>query len=239
MTSRFACALLVSAAACGSSNNTKPVDAAPTVPAHITITGTTKATSVGSTALAGVAVSAYQSSDENTAVATATSDSNGAFSLDVTTNGKALDGYIKGTISGYLDVYLYPPAAIVADYNGAAINSVTESTLESLSGTFCKHPVSNTPTAVGVVGLEVVDGTGAVVGGATLSGSPAPAAYCYDSASGFPSDTATSTAADGLGYMIDVSGSVAVTAMKSGSTFATHTIDVRPGALTTTIVAGE
>jgi hypothetical protein len=239
MTSRFACALLVSAAACGSSNNTKPVDAAPTVPAHITITGTAKATGTSSTPLAGVAVTAYQAADENTAVATATSDSNGAFSLDVTTNGMPLDGYIKGTISGYLDLYLYPPAAITADYAGAAINMVNESTIELLSN-LCGDAISATgANAKGAMGVEVADSTGTVVAGAVVTSTPTAAKYCYNGQNGLPSSSGTTTGADGLGYLIDLSGDVTVTATKAGSTFSNNKLKVRIGSLTTTIIEAQ
>jgi hypothetical protein len=240
MTTRLASVLLVtSIIGCGSSNNNTPVDAAPMVPAHIMIMGTTKSAGLGSNPLAGVAVAAYQNTDENTVIAMATSDQSGNFTLDITTNGKPLDGFIKASISGYLDTYLYAPATITADYNGAAMNLVTESTLETLSGnSFCAHPISNT-MPVGVVGLEAVDNTGAVVAGASFVGTPAPATYCYNGSSGFPDHTATVTAADGLGYMIDVSGDVAVTATKAGSTFGTHHIKVRPGTLTTTLAQAQ
>ncbi|MEO8842998.1 MAG: hypothetical protein ABI591_05055, partial [Kofleriaceae bacterium] len=84
----LACALLLtSVVACGDDGGmTTPADAAPVVPAHIMVTGTTKATSAsGSSALGGVAVSAYQNADEATVVATATSDQTGAYTLDITT----------------------------------------------------------------------------------------------------------------------------------------------------------
>ena len=108
----FACALLVaSVGACGDDGGTsKPVDAAPMVPAHIMVTGTAKSAGTSSNPLAGVAISAYSNADENTAVATATTDQSGNYTLDITTNGVALDGYIKASISSYLDTYLYAPA---------------------------------------------------------------------------------------------------------------------------------
>jgi hypothetical protein len=238
---RFACVLLLtSVVGCGDDGgNSQPADAAPNVPAHIMVSGTAQSKGVSSAPLAGVAISAYQNADETTPVATATTDQAGAYSLDITTNGKPLDGYIKATISGYLDVYLYAPAAIVADYAGASMNLVTEDTLELLSKTFCGHEVSNVNAAVGVVGVEAVDGTGTAVAGATFSGNPAPAAYCYDAANGLPSTMSTSTAVDGVGYMLDISGDVTVTAMKTGVTFGSHKINVRKGALTTTLVAGQ
>lgn len=236
---RFACVLLLtSVVGCGGGGgNTTPPDAAPVVPAHIMVGGTAKSVGAsGTTPLAGVAIAAYQNADEATVVASATTDQSGNYTLDITTNGKALDGYIKATISGYLDVYLYAPAPLVADYPSASMNLITEQTLELLSGSFCNHAITN---AMGVVGLEAVDGAGAVVAGAAFAGTPAPAAYCYNGASGLPDRNATVTAADGVGYMLNVSGSVTVTATKSGVTFGSHVINVRVGSLTTTQVAGQ
>lgn len=240
MTTRLASVLLVtSIIGCGSSsNNPPPADAAPMVPAHIMIMGTAKSAGLSSGPLAGVAIGAFQNTDENTAVATTTTDQSGNYTLDITTNGKALDGYIKASLSSYLDTYLYAPGPISADYNGASMNLVNEQTLETLS-TLCGHGISNTPTPVGAVGMEAVDSMGAVVSGAAFVGTPAPAAYCYNGTSGLPDKTAMVTAADGLGYMIDVSGDVAVTATKAGSTFGTHHIKVRAGSLTTTLVQGQ
>jgi hypothetical protein len=205
------------------------------VPAHIMVTGTAKSAGIGSGPLAGVAISAYSNTDEATAVATATTDQSGNYTLDVTTNGKALDGYIKASIASYLDTYLYAPAPLAADYAGASMNLVTESTLETLSS-LCHHGITN---AMGVVGLEVVDKAGTVVSGATLTGTPAPAAFCYDGTNGLPDSTVMMTNADGLGYMLDLSGSVTVSATKSGATFGSHAIKVRVGSLTTTLVQGQ
>jgi len=235
---RFACVLLLtSVVACGGDGgNTTPVDAAPMVPAHIMVTGTAKSVgAAGSTPLAGVTIGAYQNTDETTAVATATTDQSGNYTLDVTTNGMALDGFIKASITSYLDTYLYAPAPLVADYAGASMNLVTESTLGTLS-TLCGHGIG---TNAGAVGVEAVNATGALVVGAALSSTPAPAKYCYNGANGLPSSAATGTGADGLGYLVDLSGSVAVTATMSGLTFGTHTIKVRVGTLTTTLVSGQ
>ena len=206
------------------------------VPAHIMVSGTAKSAGTSSTPLAGVAISAYQNADEATVVASATTDQSGNYTLDITTNGKALDGYIKASIASYLDTYLYAPTPLVADYAGASMNLITEQTLELLSGTLCNHAITN---AMGVVGLEAVDGAGAVVAGAQFVGTPAPVAYCYNGSSGLPDRNATMTAADGLGYMINVNGSVTVTATKSGVTFGSHVINVRIGSLTTTLVQGQ
>ena len=236
---RFACVLLLtSVVGCGGGGgNTTPADAAPVVPAHIMVTGTTKSVSAsGSSPLAGVTVGAYRNTDETTAVATATSDQSGNYTLDITTNGMPVDGFIKATIASYMDTYLYAPAPLVADLAaGASMNLVTQQTLGALS-TICGHGIT---TDMGAVGVEAVDATGAVVVGAAVSATPAPVKYCYNGANGLPMPSQTVTGTDGLGYLVDISGSVAVTATKSGLTFGTHTIKVRVGTLTTTLVAAQ
>ena len=237
MTSRLACVLFVtSLAACGSDNKTS-TDAgngSGSAAAMITISGTAKTVAAnGSSPAVGVTIGAYRNSDENTAVATATTDTAGAYTLTVMTNGQALDGFLKASLSGDLDTYLYPPAPLAADFSGAAINMVTEQTVQTLS-TFCGHGITE---ANGVIGVEVFDASMQPVAGASLSSTPAAAKYCFDgSTPGLPDGSKTVTAADGLGYMIDVSGSVTVSADKSGTTFKSHSVKVRVGTLTTTLI---
>jgi hypothetical protein len=185
-------------------------------------------------ALAGVTVGAYQNTDETTPVATATTDTAGNYTLTITTNGHALDGYIKATLADHLDTYLYPPSAITADYNGAALNIITESVLMTLSGSFCHHAIDHTN---GVVAVEVADASMTAVAGAMISSTPAAAAYCYNGATaGVPDSTATMTSTDGIGYMLDVTGDVTVSATKAGSTYASHKVKARVGSLTTTLI---
>jgi len=236
MNTRLACVLFVtSLAACGSSdNNTKTPDAALGSAAQmITITGTAKANNGSSTTpLAGVAIGVFSNSDENTPIGTATSDTAGNWMVTVPTGGHALDGFIKATVSGYIDSYLYPPAPIAADFSGAAMNIVTMQTYGFVS-TLCH---GNQMDANGGIAVEVVDATAAPVAGATISSTPAASTYCYNSGGSpsLPSNTATATAADGLGYMFNVTGSAMVTANLSGKTFIAHTVNARAGALTTT-----
>lgn len=236
MTTRLACVLLLtSLVACGGddNNNTPMPDAPGSAAATITITGNAHQP-LPAMALSGVAVSAFQNSDENTPVATATTDTSGNYTLTITTGGKALDGYIKATLAGHLDTYLYPPSAITTDYSGAALNIIDENTLMTLSGTFCHHAIDHTN---GVVAVEVADASMTAVAGATVASTPAAAAYCYNGATaGVPDSAATMTATDGIGYMLDVSGDVTVSATKSGATFASHKVKARVGSLTTTLI---
>ncbi len=227
---RIALGLLLVACGGGSS---KPTVDAPTVPPMITVSGTATARDAsGSTPLMGVTVGAYASSNESTAVATATSDAQGNFTLTIPTNGVALDGYVKATMSSYMDTYLYPPAPLSANFSGATVVMLTPSTFDLLANTLCN---ANQMTSMGTIAAEVEDGSGAFLAGATVASNPAATKYCYD-ASGFPNRTATATDTDGLGYMFNVTGTVTVTAMKTGSTFTSHSLKVRAGAFTTTLI---
>lgn len=199
----------------------------------ITISGTATARDAsGSMPLAGVTVGAYSNTDENTPVTTATTDAQGNFTLTVTTGGVALDGYLKATMATYMDTYLYPPAALGGNFSGATVVMLTPDTFDQLANFLCG---ANQVTTNGAIAAEVEDGSGAFVAGATVSSNPAANKYCYNS-NNFPSRNATVTDTDGLGYMFNVTGTATVTASKSGTTFASHQVKARAGALTTTLI---
>ncbi len=234
-------AALVLASACGGDDgnpmntvdgNMNTIDSPPAAQT-VNISGTaTSRDATGGMPLAGVTIAAYASTDENTPVAMATTDASGNYMLTIMTNGTALDGYLKATTSGYVDTYLYPPAPITADFSGAAINMVTQDTFDLLANTLCR---ANQTAANGTIAVEVVDAAGATGGGATVASSPAASTYCYNK-NGLPSSTATETATDGVAYMFNVTGQATVSAMKTGSTFASHGVKARAGALTTTLI---
>src|SRR5213075_1134657 len=92
-------------AACGGSGGDDGVtpDAPSNVPAMITISGKASKRNPAASDAPGVLVAAYQATDPNTPVAMATSDAMGMYSMVITTNGKPLDGFLKATLSGYVD----------------------------------------------------------------------------------------------------------------------------------------
>lgn len=228
---KFVLSCLIFAACSGGSN--KPAVDGPTVPATITVTGTASSRSAtGSSPLQGVTIGAYATSNEATPVTTAMTDAQGNFTLTITTNGVALDGYVKATLATYMDTYLYPPAPLAADFNGATVIMLTPNTFDLLANTLCS---ANQTTSMGTIAAEVEDGSGAFVAGATVASSPAATKYCYDSG-GLPSRSATATDTDGLGYMFNVTGAATVTAMKAGTTFTSHSVKAHAGALTTTLI---
>src|SRR5437762_1780881 len=127
---------LVTVVACGGGSSGNDVDApvgggddapgsidaaidSPPAPAMITISGTvTQQTLGGPQAVNGAAVGAFQNSDKTTAVTTATSNAQGAYTLTLNTNGVALDGFLKVTKSGLADTYVYPVDPIAMDLAG-------------------------------------------------------------------------------------------------------------------------
>jgi hypothetical protein len=197
----------------------------------ITFSGTVTSKGTSSMPLAGVAIGAY-GEGSSTAVAMTTSDANGAFSLMIPTGGTALQGYVKATLSGYVDTYLYPPTAVAADTTGVTVYMVTPSTYDLLANTLCQ---GNQMMSNGAIAVEVMDASMMTVAGATVSSMPAATKYCYNQG-GFPNKNATATDTDGIAYMLNVTGQATVSAAKSGITFKSHAVNARAGALTLTII---
>jgi hypothetical protein len=226
--------LLVLLSACGGDDGGGgggSADAA-TAPAMITISGkATKREGTASSDAAGVVVAAYKNSDPNTVVVMGTTDATGMYSLMIPTGGTAVDGFLKATLSGFLDVYLYPPKPLSADYDGASLNILNQSTLDLLSGTLCGSAQEATK---GVIAVLVVDATDTAVAGATVTATPAAAKTCYNQG-GLPNRNATMTDADGIAYFLNVpAGEVTVTATKAGTTYRNQKVNARAGAFTTT-----
>lgn len=201
----------------------------------ITITGTAvEQEANGDTPLEGVLIEAFRNSDENTVVTSAMTDANGNYTLTVETGGAALDGYLKASLGGLLDTYLYPPAPISEDFDGASINMITSGTLDLLtSGLACDD--DQDPSS-GMIAMLVYDSSDMPVAGATVSSQPAASSDCYNSDGGLPSGDNPGTASDGIGYMFNVTGQVTVNATADGLTFPSHEVNARAGALTTTLI---
>lgn len=199
----------------------------------ITISGTaTKRELTNANPAAGVVIAAYRKG-ESSPVAMTTTDASGNYSLMLATNGVALDGYLKGTLSGFVDTYLYPPKPLAENFDMASINMINQATLDFLSDTACKN---RQESAKGAVAVIVADAQRMAVAGATVSSTPAAVKYCYNQG-GFPNTNAVMTDTDGIAYMINLPpGDVSVSAAKSGSTFSSHSVNARAGALTTTVI---
>ncbi len=206
---------------------------APIAAQTITITGTASEVGIsGSTPVEGVVVAAFANNAETTPVAMATTDAAGNYSLVISTNGVALDGFVKATKAGLVDTYLYPPTVLTADFAGASINMVAPSTFDLVS-TVCQ---GQQDAANGTIAVLVRDAATMPVGAAMISSTPSATKYCYNNPNGQPDGAQTETQPDGIGFMFNVTGQVSVTATKSGTTFKSHTVNARAGALTTTLV---
>jgi hypothetical protein len=212
------------------------VDAPPSVPAMIKISGTATQQSTGTPAAApGVAVAAFRNSDENTPVAMTTTDASGNYMLMITTNGMPLDGFLKATKSGNADTYLYPPAPLVADFAMASINELDTNLYQTVSQT-----IGRGQPGQGMIALEVTDTATppATVGGVAVTSSPAAAHTGYTGTfMGLPDINATATMTDGRAFLFGLApGQVTVSATKTGVTFKSHALKIHADAFTTTVI---
>ncbi len=184
----------------------------------------------GASPVENVLIGAYALGDEATPLVTATTDAEGKFSLTIESSGP-FDGYLKATKTGYVETYLFPPAPLAADFEMASIDMLTP---EAYGGLYTLTVVQEEADTA-VIALSVIDGTGPVAG-ATVSSDPA-STYRYNGAGGVPSASASSTASDGVAYMLDVTpGNVIVSASTSESTFQAHDVKTWAGQLTMTLI---
>ena len=207
------------------------MDAPPVVPTQLAISGAaTEQGQSGSTPLAGVTIALYKTGSDASALATATTDAQGKYTLMMMTDGKPIDGYVKASKSGYVDTFAYPAAPVTHDMTMFDANMLTTGTFNLLVS------FGGGSAGKGVVTMVVQDASAKPVQGATVASVPASGAYKYSDASGYPTST-TATNTDGLAFMFDAPpGNVTVKATKQGSTFKAHAIMVRADKFTTTII---
>jgi hypothetical protein len=205
-------------------------DAPPVVPAMITIGGTAKDNGQSSsTPLAGVAISLKNRADDST-LATATSDAQGAYSMSVTTGGHVVDAYILATKSGYTDAAAFPAAPFAADNAMADSNLVTTGNFNLLS------LYTGQQSGNGIIVAEILDSNGMPVAGAAVASSPAAGSYLYSDANGTPS-SAPSTNTDGTAFLVNLApGPVSISATKSGASFKSHTVTARANTFASTVI---
>jgi hypothetical protein len=206
------------------------MDAPPPITATmLKVSGTASASdNNGSTPLPGVVVAFYKSSDETTPLAMQTSDATGAYSFMIPTGGVAVDGFVEATIGGYATTYLYPKAALTADF-AADVGVVTSINFSLLGGVSGQDPNKGFITAV------ILDANDAVVTGATVTSSPA-STYRYTASGGIPSGMG-GTVADGVGYFINAPvGTITISASKTSTTFKSVTLKAHAKSLTTTTI---
>lgn len=220
--------------ACGGDDGGGPgggVDA-PSVPTTITVTGTTSEVGLsGRTPVAGVTVEAYEEG-ASTPTASTTSDAQGTYTIQITTTGAPLNGYLLGSQAGKKNNYLYPAGPLVADISGATILMLTQQTFD-LAGTLAQ--VNQTP-GMGWIGVQVYTIDNMPVAGVTVSSSPAGTVK-YNGSNGLPTANATMTGTDGIAYIFNVPpGTVTISATGGGLTFQSHPVNARADQVTTTLI---
>jgi len=205
-------------------------DAPPNVPAMITIAGTAKDNGASSsTPLAGVTITLKNRADDST-LASATSDAQGAYSMSVATNGHVVDAYILATKSGYTDAAAFPAAPFAADDAMADSNLVTTGNFNLL----CLY--SGQQSSNGIVIAEILDASSMPVAGAAVTSSPAAGSYQYSDANGRPG-YGPSTNTDGAAFLVNVpAGSVSINATKSGASFKSHSVTAKANTFTSTVI---
>jgi hypothetical protein len=220
------------AGACGGSNGGEPPDAADPAGGGPTIKISGKAMQVPAlTAIAGAKINAYASSNETTALATATTAADGTYTLTVP-GGMALDGYLKGSLSGNIDTYLYSPTPITTDFGQANINMVATGTYGLINS------VGPAQATDAMIVLLVVDSATSLtlVKGAVVTSDPVAKATAYTGAL-LPQPSTEGTKDDGTAFLIGLTpGMVTVSATKSGVTFKPTTVKARANAFTTTLI---
>ena len=226
-------------AACGDDGGTSGgADASIDVVVNTTITISgvaSEITASGRMPQEGVQITVFKISDDSV-IAMTTSAADGTYSVSAQSNGAAVDGYLKATKAGLKDTYLYPPGPLSMDFSGATtlmLKANTQSLANQLAGASAPDP------AKGWVGVLVVDGPAAgamPVMGATIAATPTGEIH-YNGSAGVPQAQAMSTAADGIGYAMNVpAGQIMIGATKTGTTFKAHSINARANQITLTLV---
>ena len=231
--------LLVLAACGGGGGGNSDDGAMPDTPvgSTVTVSGTASKRGLGgATPEAGVTIAAYAVTDENAALATTMTDASGNFTLMIPTTGSPIQGFLKATKSGFVTSYLYPPSPISGDLMMVPMNMIATGDF----GTLYAFAQTSQMAGKGTIGMLVVSAaelTSPPVAGATVSTSPASPTYKYNGTNGFPSGSATVTAADGLAYAFNAPvGAITINASKSGSTFKPTMLTVHADSLTQTLI---
>jgi len=224
-------------AACGGDSSGPPAgfgcvgDTLPsTALAAITVNGQIRADALTPDPVSGAAVAAFRVSDTITALATDTSDTPGFYSMNITTGGAPVNGFLKVTHSGQLDTYAYPARPLRENLTTNVLMP-TSAELGFLGGLV---GVTQTGTN-GFIGVIVKDCLGNTVSGATVTTSPAGTVK-YNAGT-TPSASATSTADDGVAHVFNVPvGDVTVMANARGYALRSHVVRARAssGAVTLT-----
>lgn len=207
---------------------------APPVSTSVTVTGTaSEVTTSGRMPVAGVTVTAFKEGDPSV-VAMATTDASGNYTITITTDGTALDGYLLGKHTGYKDTYLYPPRPLSADLANASILLLTQQTFDAAAAIGQAQQTAG----MGWIGIQIFDSANMPVEGVTVTSTPAGTVR-YNASNGLPSRTPTSTAADGIAYIFNVAPGTVTVSASGGTgnlTYHSHPVNARADQITTTLI---
>jgi len=201
-----------------------------TAPASVTVSGTVNANVLSPSPVAGAYVYAFRTGD-TTHLAGDTTDTPGRYSVDFTTGGTPVDGYLAVSDSGHhLPTYAYPAVPLASNLTEDVLMvSTTEVTLIGPVLGVTQDP------AKGLMVVVVENCAGQQISGATVTTTPAGTVR-YNGPGG-PNEAAMSTAADGVAYVFNVTaGDVVVHANASGHTLRQHTVNARANAFTLTAI---
>lgn len=226
-------ALFPSLVACGGGGDDGDgVDVdAPPAPSMLMVSGQAQTVMGTSTVgLMGATIEAYRVGDA-TPLATTTSGTDGDYSLTLTTDGTAINGYLKGTSATRLDTYLYPPKPLAADRMNATVLIVTQQTLNllgTLGGT-------SQMASKGFIGVRIVDAAGTGVAGVTVSITPMGTARIIYAVNNLPNQNATMTDSSATVFIANTDvGEITVDAAGGGVDYYEHPVNARAGVITTT-----
>ncbi len=224
----------VAFAACGGDSNAPDARFAclgatlpTTAPSTITVSGQTKGNVLSPNALGGVEIIVSRTGTDT--LGADTSDTPGRYSITIATGGTPVSGYLQLKKSGgYVPTFAYPSRPLFQD-DTTNVLMITSGEFTALAAA-----ASITPTAgAGFIGLVVSDCQGNPLTGATVTSSPAGTVR-YN-IGGLPNQAATSTAADGVAYIVNVAaGSVQINATASGHALRQVVVNARADAITLT-----
>jgi hypothetical protein len=219
--------------ACGGSGDDdgSNVDAPPAAQ-MVMVTGQAQTVSGTSTVpLADATIEAFRVGNDTTPIAMTTSGADGNYSLTLTTDGTAINGYLKGTSATRLDTYLYPPKPLAMDRANATVLLVTQSTL-GLLGTLGGTAQM---AGKGFIGVRVFDANGTGVAGATVTINPMGSAHVIYAVNNLPNGNATMTDASATVFIVNTNlGDITVDASGGGVDYYEHVVNARADVVTTT-----
>jgi hypothetical protein len=205
---------------------------APPAAQMVMVTGQAQTVMTTSTVpLEGATIEAFRVGNDTTPLASTTSGADGNYSLTLTTDGTAINGYLKGTSATRLDTYLYPPKPLAMDRANATVLLVTQQTL-GLLGTLGGTAQM---AGKGFIGVRVFDANGMGVAGVTVTINPMGSAKVIYAVNNLPNGNATMTDASATVFIVNTNlGDITVDASGGGVDYYEHVVNARADVVTTT-----